>query len=202
MTQLDVLAHSPPPLLMLMDSAILSSTDALKYQMVGTMTPITSPVHLTNRHFKVLTTHGTMFVLIAHATQLNVSTRRFLMWTLLRFFNAVRLPSGKRKLNAHADHNTSSPLRDANNALRTVLHALMLTPALAVLKLSLWELKPLANAIAWMEPAINKHFKTEDAKFGKHVVQDSTIQATIFAKPAQLTVLLALTVLVSALLAS
>jgi len=78
----------------------------------------------------------------------------------------------------------------------------MLTPALAALRLSLWELKPLENAIARTEPAINKHFKTEDAKFGRHVVQDSTIQATIFAKPAQPTVLLALTVLVSALLAS
>ena len=53
-----------------------------------------------------------------------------------------------------------------------------------------------------MEPVINKHSKTVGAKFGRHVVQDSTIPATIFAKPAQPTVLLALTVLESALLAS
>jgi len=71
MTQLDVLAHSPPPPLMLMDSVMFSSTDALINQMVGTMTPITSPVLPANGHSKVLTTHGTTSVLIVLAMQLN-----------------------------------------------------------------------------------------------------------------------------------
>jgi len=54
-----------------MDSVMFSSTDALKNQMVGTMTPITSPMLPANRHSKVLTTHGTTSVLIVLAMQLN-----------------------------------------------------------------------------------------------------------------------------------
>ena len=53
-----------------------------------------------------------------------------------------------------------------------------------------------------MEPPINKHFKTVNAKFGRHVKQASTIPEIIFALNAQPTVLLALTLPEFAVLAS
>lgn len=84
-------------------------------------------------------------------------------------------------------------MSDANNVLSTAHHVTTLIPALAAKKLSLWELWPLENAIAWTEPAINKHFKLVNVKFGRHVRMVSTIPATIFASPAQPTVPSALT---------
>jgi len=75
-----VLAHSLlPPLDQVMEDVTFSSTDALKKQMVGMMTPFSS-AELTQVRllFRVSSTHGITLALNVLATQLNVKTRLFL----------------------------------------------------------------------------------------------------------------------------